>query len=313
MFMKLKVSVYKLVSQILASSSSIKREQQIRIFFEWMNEFALIPFINEMKTFITQSTQNLLESNNVVCGKPPGQTTKITQACDDSDLFRGPKGKLPYITDESVSNNTEIINSIDAVFKKHDEYLRNDSITLKFDGNHKKKAIIGLLRIQQAIKVSVNSETITKGFSNTGIYDYSTKSYSLNKMINNFNVPMDDDLVLKVIKAVPVLARKVKDQGELFDIDFNKVGLPVTKNKDHRVLTQRRMVILGHSKVIERELAKSEQKNLKESSKNEKVRKRKLCEKDEDVFDSNRAPSTRIKKAKLMESFVYDEDEDYEE
>ena len=121
------------------------------------------------------------------------------------DLFRGPKGKLPYITDEFVSNITEIIESINDVFKKRDEYLCNDSIKLKFDGNYKKKAIIGLLRIQQAIKVSVNSETITKGFSNTGIYDYGTKSYSLNKLRNNFNVPMDDEMVFKLIKEVPIL------------------------------------------------------------------------------------------------------------
>ena len=43
-----------------------------------------------------------------------------------SDIFRGPKGMLPYITDESVSNNTEIIKSINDVHKKHDEYLCND-------------------------------------------------------------------------------------------------------------------------------------------------------------------------------------------
>ena len=78
-------------------------------------------------------------------------------------------------------------------------------------------------------------------------------------MMNNFNLPMDDEMVLKVIKAVPILAQKVTDNGELFDIDFNKVGLPKTQNKDNRVLTQRRMVILGWSKVIERELTKSEQ------------------------------------------------------
>ena len=93
-----------------------------------------------MPSFTTQGTQHLLESNIVECGKPPGRTSKLTQACDDSDLFCGPKRKLPCITDESVSNNTEIIMSINDVFTKHDKYLRNDSIKLKFDGNHKKKA-----------------------------------------------------------------------------------------------------------------------------------------------------------------------------
>ena len=71
-----------------------------------MNEYTLIPFINEIKsensldddamswfqldgeavqmeTFTTQGTQHLLDSNNVVCGKPPGQTSKITEACGD--------------------------------------------------------------------------------------------------------------------------------------------------------------------------------------------------------------------------------------
>ena len=47
-----------------------------------------------MPSFTTQGTQHLLESNIVVCGKPPGQTSKITQACDDPDLIRGPKGQV---------------------------------------------------------------------------------------------------------------------------------------------------------------------------------------------------------------------------
>ena len=55
--------------------------------------------------------------------------------------------------------------------------LCNDSIKLKFDGNHKNKATCH--------QISVNSETITKGFSNTVICDYSTKSYTLNKMVSN--------------------------------------------------------------------------------------------------------------------------------
>jgi len=34
---------------------------------------------------------------------------------------------------------------------------------------------------------------------------------------------MDDEIILKVIKAIPILAQKFEDRGELFD--FNKVGL----------------------------------------------------------------------------------------
>jgi hypothetical protein len=126
MFMKLNVLGYKLGSQMLNSSYSVKREANSK-FFEWMNKYALIPFINEIKadnsldddamsgfqldgeavqieTFTTKGTQHFLESNKVVCGKPPGQTSKITQACDDSDLFRGPKGKLPYITIDNTKS-----------------------------------------------------------------------------------------------------------------------------------------------------------------------------------------------------------------
>ena len=154
--------------------------------------------------FTTQSTQHLLESNNLECGKPPGQkkTSKNSQACNA--LFRRPN--VPYITDESVSNNTEIIKLIEDVFKSTNSC--NDSIKLKFDGNHKKKAIIGL------IKVSINSEIITKGFSYTGMVDYCTKSYSLNKTWWITSMYLRMTKTLKIIKAVPILAQKVKVKSE---------------------------------------------------------------------------------------------------
>ena len=59
--------------------------------------------------------------NSIKWGKLPMSTSSITQSCDSKNVFKGPKKKLKYINDKSVSHKVMMLERLTRVFADHND------------------------------------------------------------------------------------------------------------------------------------------------------------------------------------------------
>ena len=93
------------------------------------------------------------------------------------------------------------------------------------------------------------------------MYDPSTHTYNLEKMISKHKVPMAADEKLHFVESIPKLARIIGDKGQLSDAALTRAGLPETTIKDNKTLIQQRTVFLTNPAIVQEEKRKADIRN----------------------------------------------------
>ena len=85
------------------------------------------------------------------------------------------------------------------------------------DYRRKRLARVGLSRIWYVIQKAVNQSNVMNSLTRTGIYDATTGSINLKKMIDNLTLGLSALETLDTINVVPKLSRIVLANGEITD------------------------------------------------------------------------------------------------
>jgi hypothetical protein len=286
-------------------------------YYDWLIEHKILDFVHYIKNqceledddltwytldgeskqlspFTSERIIKILSDNNIVVGKPPGSSTRITQPCDAYQFFKAIKTALRAKKKNAINPVLEA--RLTTIFGQH-EAKKNTKMKPK----HKKMAIQGLLDILMFMNQVINPDIIRLSFAETGMYDLNTQSYDLNKIISKFKVNLDPNLQLDLVKAVRKLAKIIGDKGELTEADMNAAGIPPTIEKDHLTLCRRRYVTLTNPHVLKRENEKRKcgplRKNNSHQNKAVKNSKRKTTEQS-------------FSKAKRQRKKEYDDEDD---
>jgi len=144
----------------------------------------------------------LLETNNVIFGKPSGSTTEITQPCDRGRIFKASKSMIKNVSNTIIDNNLNKIEILNQLL------IKNSSL----DSRKRKLAVYRLIRVQMALRQSRRMQMISDSFAWTGIYPF-----KINKILASCaNQPTHNEEI-NILYALPRLVENFKNQGELFD------------------------------------------------------------------------------------------------
>ncbi|KAJ1439395.1 hypothetical protein B484DRAFT_391782 [Ochromonadaceae sp. CCMP2298] len=116
--------------------------------------------------------------------------------------------------------------------------------------DHRRMAIMGLLRIQKAVSGAVKQSTIQESWRKTGIYPF-----SLDTILSSCKekVSLQERDVIRT--GLPELARRIMERGELLGADLRAalgpdIYLPHLFSRDLLVMYRRRSVILTHQAIL---------------------------------------------------------------
>jgi hypothetical protein len=115
----------------------------------------------------------------------------------------------------------------------------------------------------------INPVLIKNSFTESGIYDPMLQGYNINQCMNKFKVDFNDYERFDFVEAIPKLAKKLGEKGELTEKDYDLARLPKTDNKDDKVLNRRRFVILSSINVTQRIQEEIIEKEERMNKKNE--------------------------------------------
>jgi hypothetical protein len=289
-------------------------------FYKWFNNSILIPFVFKIKStykiddtaptwfqldgeqtqiecYNTTSLLSSLHEHNIVVGKPPGSTTSTTQPCDAGNCFKGPKTTNKRISDKDVEHNTDMMTSLTEVFNIHiTKYGANNSNSMSIQ--HKKMGVVGLLRVQLALQMSLRPDMIMDSFKITGIYPL-----SLPQIFNNCTTKMTVADQASVVASMPLLVHQIKRVGEISDKAFDELLPTVATNfprKDDLVLNRRRSVLLTNLKLIEKEDNKRRIVELEREVAKVKKESKKLIAEQKKVAKQAKETAKSIKKVKFV-------------
>jgi len=257
-------------------------------FFMWYNENILIPYIKnikdkfklpdntlsyysldgepvQIKCFSDPQVLDTFEKNSVVVVKPPASTTAATQPCDAGNCFKGPKTTIKAINDSMISDNNDMIEYLNTnVIEVHCSKYSSTNSPMSYQ--HKHMAVHGLLKVQLALQMSMNRNTIRKSFDICGIYPYNS-----NKMLAQCSAKFTLDEQNLIFTAVPNLAPIIGTKGELTNEDFDAFNIPNNGgDKDNLVIYRRRTVILTNTELFKREQNKKAELEAKKDTKKRK-------------------------------------------
>lgn len=260
-------------------------------FYTWFNTTVLVPWVMQIRSIYHLSASDIawfqldgepvqiecysvpaildvLDGSSIVVGKPPASTTAITQPCDRGNCFKGPKTTNKSISDKDVSQNTEMIKDLTAIYQKHEKTNNNRKIS----AGHKRMGIMGLLRVQLALQLSMRRTMIQESFKLTGIYPY-----SLDTILDECSTKIGLEERTLICAALPKLSNLIGQQSELFDKDFDNSNIRknVDKEKDHSVVYRRRSIILNGKAHLEREEVRLQAEEAAIAEAAEKKRKKK--------------------------------------
>ncbi|KAJ1424399.1 hypothetical protein B484DRAFT_398301, partial [Ochromonadaceae sp. CCMP2298] len=197
----------------------------------------------------------------VVCWKPPASTTECTQACDCGNCFKGSKCALRGIKDKDIDEDlaAHLITRLkDKVFAVHMAKTRTGepepppeppesstkpqgkSKPAQLSYEHRKMAIMGLLRIQKAVSGSVKQSTVQESWKKCGIYPF-----NLDTILGNCKKTVTAAERDCIRQGLPQLAERILEQGELLAADMRAalgpdIHLPHLASRDLLVLYRRR-------------------------------------------------------------------------
>jgi hypothetical protein len=230
-------------------------------------------------------------------GKLAASCTAIQQPCDRGNIFKGAKKSNRGINDNDVIQNVDMHDLIIKVINSHE---KNKSSDQKMSSNHKNMLRHGLLRVQKALQKTLNTQTISDSFKNTGMYPL-----SLVKTLQQCRDKRSDNIDNMIIKKMPDFIKIFKDNGVIKDSDLIASGIPSamakeTKNpKDKLTISHQRAVLLSHEESLVRwkavEAAKTESVTAKEKRKIERTNKNNNKRKipvNEDISEFKRAKIT---------------------
>jgi hypothetical protein len=157
------------------------------------------------------------------------------------------------------------------------------------------------MKMHRAINKVINPDIIRESFAETGMYDPSTHTYNLEKMISKHKVPMAADEKLHFVESIPKLARIIGDKGQLSEAALTRAGLPETTIKDNKTLIQQRTVFLTNPAIVQEEKRKADIRNEAKAAATIKANKRKISS----------TKKTRPRKSrKLSKSYVNSSDDE---
>jgi hypothetical protein len=226
----------------------------------------------QIKCFEEESLADHFCELCIVCGKPPASTTECTQACDCGNCFKGSKTALKGIKDVDIDVDLyawQIEYLRDKVFAVHMAETRQQELEPpapppdsapkgkkkkklpeQMSSEHRKMAIMGLLRIQKAVGAAVKRSTVQDSWKKTGIYPFSLDTIlaSCKKKVSI----KERDIIYA---GLPKLARRIMDCGELLGADLTTalgpdIYLPHLFSRDLLVMYRRRSVILTHQAIL---------------------------------------------------------------
>ena len=116
-----------------------------------------------------------------------------------------------WVDNDESPRNAHTMERIKAVLQKHE-----DKYGHKLSYARKKMAVEGLIKIQLELQNSMKRDMICKSFSKCGIYPYSTA-----QILNQCKTKIDISEEEKIFKSLDRLVERMKDQGELFEKDFD--------------------------------------------------------------------------------------------
>jgi hypothetical protein len=218
--------------------------------------------------------QDKLKEKNIVVAKSPGSTTSINQPCDVLNCFRGPKTQNKKINNKDVKDDKFMLSVLGKIFDEHNEWLNDEERgaarangkkkkrpkksekpdTIAMDPSHVSMAKLGLLRVQLALQMCMRPHMIKDSFKATGIYPR-----SVDIVLANCHTRIPPPQVKAIKAAMPALVNLFKVQGEIYEADFDRLGIVATnprtgKGLDSLVLYRRRAMLLTHPQVRLREL-----------------------------------------------------------
>ncbi len=285
-------------------------------FYKWLFTSAVIPMVNEIKQvyrlpadskawvqmdgesvqlqpLFDKNLLSALKEKHIHVGKLPGSTTSINQPCDAVNIFRGPKTQNKKIANKDVKDNKFMRAALDSVFKQHHVWLNSEERgTKRALGKRKKRpaardpvdliqmepayvklCILGLLRVQLALQLCMRPHMIRESFKATGIYPF-----SLEQILNNCHHKITKTEQAAIKAKLPELTELMNQQGEIYETDFDRLGLLCTtvregKALDELVLNRRRSVIVTHSVANAREVDYITQRDAAK----EKAEKKRTC------------------------------------
>ena len=246
----------------------------------------------------------LLHDVNINVTKSFHSGTATTQPCDAGNMFKGSKKVNKHLREGDIIN-TALLKRVQAVFKLHNTTMnppieqpsgvkKREKKPKRAKGvsdAHAKMGAIGILRVQYSFQASCTPRTISRSFKKTGNVPFNLKHiFSLMRTTIAQRITKEEYTTIEA--CFPELVRRYGRQGELYESDFNELGIredikPGTVPRDLRVLCQRRSVNLTHRRVLERleeqQLGKEQRAKVIEEEKVTRAveRKRKSEEKEQ--------------------------------
>jgi hypothetical protein len=294
-------------------------------YYEWILRVCLIDFIKKIKTshnlkdgdlswftvdgetkqlnpFSSPDTIKFLQDNSIEVGKPPGSLTRLSQPCDAWVFFKSIKTTLRHLCFHAQNSDlrSKLVNS----FLQHEQKIGS-----MMKPKHKQMAIEGLMDIQASMNKAITPAIIRQSFQETGMYDDTTGSYDLSKMIEKFNLNVDPEITLKISSAIPKLSKIIGNSGELTEQDMTNAGIPETSSKDQYIVGRRRYITLTNRVHVENE--------RKKAAASSKPRGKSLNQPSQSSKAVIQAPadigvSKRIRKKRIYEEF-YEDDDNFED
>ena len=287
-------------------------------FYEWMLNEIVVPYVNKIKLhkslnndstswltldgeskqiipMMKEGSQMILNDNNIIVTKPPGSTSHVTQPADVGKVFKAIKTTIVGLFDDNLNDN-DFKDEIMIKIKCHEESNMKNMIAA-----YRQKICTGLMKMHRAINKVINPDIIRESFAETGMYDPSTHTYNLEKMISKHKVPMAADEKLHFVESIPKLARIIGDKGQLSEAALTRAGLPETTIKDNKTLIQQRTVFLTNPAIVQEEKRKADIRNEAKAAATIKANKRKISS----------TKKTRPRKSrKLSKSYVNSSDDE---
>ena len=151
------------------------------------------------------------------------------------------------LLDDNLNDN-DLKDEIMTKIKCHEE-----SNMKNMTAAYRQKICTGLMKMNRAINKVINPDIIRESFAETGMYDPSTHTYNLEKMISKHKVPMAADEKLHFVEYIHKLARIIGDKDQLSEAALTRAGLPETKIKDNKTSIQQLTVFLTNPAIVQKE------------------------------------------------------------